>query len=276
MILALALLWFQGIEFVCPMDPEVRAKGPGKCWKCGMALEAGIPRPQEYPMDLRISPAPAPHGEPVSLRFLVRDPKTGGPVRQFTVVHAKLFHLFLVSRDLEFFAHEHPIPQADGSFCLEITLPKPGIYRLLADYYPKGGTPQLTPKTLITRGYTVPVAKPIRIPAPDLSPKRARNISVEVTTEPAQPVAGKNTRLVFHISPKDGLEPYLGAWAHLLAASHDLIDTIHAHPTLADGGPDMQFDLVLPREATYRVWAQFQRKGVVNTVAFTIPAVALR
>ena len=26
-------------EYTCPMDPEVRQKGPGACPKCGMALE---------------------------------------------------------------------------------------------------------------------------------------------------------------------------------------------------------------------------------------------
>jgi len=38
----------------------------------------------------------------------------------------------------------------------------------------------------------------------------------------------------------------------------------------------MQFNIFFPREAAYRVWIQFQRKGVVNTVAFTIPVTALR
>src|SRR5215470_13781791 len=28
--------------YVCPMDPEVRQKGPGVCPKCGMALEPEI------------------------------------------------------------------------------------------------------------------------------------------------------------------------------------------------------------------------------------------
>jgi hypothetical protein len=58
--------------------------------------------------------------------------------------------------------------------------------------------------------------------------------------------------------------------------SDDLVDTIHDHPFIADGGPDMQFNIFFPREAAYRVWIQFQRKGVVNTVAFTIPVTALR
>ena len=29
----------EGTLYTCPMDPEVRQKGPGACPKCGMALE---------------------------------------------------------------------------------------------------------------------------------------------------------------------------------------------------------------------------------------------
>ena len=33
-----------GIEYTCPMHPEVRQGGPGSCPKCGMALEPmGVP-----------------------------------------------------------------------------------------------------------------------------------------------------------------------------------------------------------------------------------------
>ena len=62
----------------------------------------------------------------------------------------------------------------------------------------------------------------------------------------------------------------------MLAASEDLIDLIHTHPFIADGGPNMQFNLTFPRPGTYRVWVQFQRKGVVNTVRFDIPVQELQ
>ena len=32
-----------GADYTCPMDPEVRQKGPGACPKCGMALEPDVP-----------------------------------------------------------------------------------------------------------------------------------------------------------------------------------------------------------------------------------------
>jgi hypothetical protein len=260
----------QAIEFVCPMDRDVRSATPGKCPRCGMTLVANLPEPTEYPVDLRVSPPAIPSGQPVNLEFRISDPKTGAPVRKFEIVHEKLFHLFVVSQDLAYFAHLHP--EFDGTaFDLQTQLPVPGAYRLLADFYPTGGTPQLVPKTITTAGYAKPLEPGIPHLAGDTSPKHGENLTAELKVEPPEPLAGKKTMLFVHLTPSEGLEPYIGAWAHLLAVSDDLVDTIHDHPFIANGGPDMQFNIFFPRARMYRVWIQFQRKGVVNTVAFTIP-----
>ena len=170
-LLAFALLGAQPpIEFTCPMDPEVRSAQPGKCPKCGMKLEAGIREQIEYPLQLQIRPRQIPAGRELQLSFRASDPKTGAPVTKFEVVHEKLFHLFIVSDDLQYFAHVHPDAQPGGTFVLRTTLPKPGTYRLLADYYPSGGVPQLTPKTITTAGYTSPLL-PADLKA-DLMPQR--------------------------------------------------------------------------------------------------------
>jgi hypothetical protein len=274
-LLALALLRAQSaVEFTCPMDPEVRSAQPGKCPICGMKLEAGIREQIEYPLRLQVTPKQIPAGRELQLAFHVTDPKTRKPVTKFEVVHEKLFHLFIVSQDLQYFAHVHPEPHPDGSFLLRTTLPKTGAYRLLADYYPTGGVPQLTPKTITTQGCTAAL-----IPAdlkPDLAPQHGENLEAELTMDPPQPIAGKKTLLFFKLKPAEGLEPYIGAWAHMLVVSNDLIDMIHTHPSIADGGPNVQFDLYFPREATYRIWVQFQRLGKVNTLEFTVPVSRLK
>jgi hypothetical protein len=41
------------------------------------------------------------------------------------------------------------------------------------------------------------------------------------------------------------------------------------------GRPEVEFEVAFPRPQTYRVWVQFQRDGVVNTVHFDIPVVSL-
>ena len=276
-LFAAALLCAQpAIEFTCPMDRDVRSTTPGKCPRCGMTMVANLPEPAEYSLDLKVEPPQIPSGRDITLEFRVSDPKTGAPVSQFEIVHEKLFHLFIVSQDLQYFAHVHPEFGGDAVFRLKTTLPKPGTYRLLADFYPKGGTPQLTPRTMTTAGYTTPLEAAIPRLAADLGAKQGANLEVELKLDPPQPLAGKKTMLFMHLTPAVGLEQYIGAWAHLLAVSNDLVDTIHGHPFIANGGPDMQFNLFFPREGMYRVWIQFQRKGVVNTVAFTIPVTELR
>jgi len=268
------------IEFTCPMDLEVRSKTPGKCPRCGMTLEAKIQEPLAYPTKFRFFPPQIPANQRLRLEIQVRDPKTGKQVNRFRIIHEKPVHLFVVSEDLEYFAHEHPELGPHGVFQLDILLPKPGTYKLIADYYPEGGTPQLPSQVITTAGYTRSLSASITKPAADLAPKHAENLDVELTVDPAQPIAGKKTMLFFRLTPADGLEPYLGAWGHMLVASNDLIDTIHTHPIYftqtSHGRPQVQFNIFFPREAIYRVWVQFQRQGKVNTAAFTIPVSNLK
>ncbi len=252
------------------MDREVRSKTPGTCPRCGMKLVAGLPMPVEYRVDFRAHPPSIPVGRPITLEFRVLDPNSGRPIARFETIHEKLFHLFLVSHDLDYFSHEHPALGADGWFRLKTSLPKPGTYRLLADFDPSGGTPQLVARTFSTAGWAAPLAQSIAHPPQDIAPKRGENLEVSLALDPAHPIAGRKTMLFFRISPADGLEPFLGAWAHLLAVSSDLIDTVHSHPFLADGGADMQFNLFFARPGIYRLWLQLQRRGVVNTVSFTL------
>jgi hypothetical protein len=234
-----------------------------------MHLVAGLPGVEEYPVDMRMLPAAPKPGDEVKLTFRVGTPKGKGDAK-LQLIHEKLFHLFLVSRDLTVFRHEHPELQPDGSFVHRTVLPKGGMYRVLCDFYPEGGRPQMIPKTLFARGDSRPAQL-----RPDLAQKEAENLGVSLRLDPPQPLAGKKTMLFCQLDPADKLEQYLGAWGHLLAASSDLVDMIHTHPAWEEGGPNVQFNLIFPRPGVHRVWVQFQRQGVVNTVSFDIPVVAV-
>jgi hypothetical protein len=261
------------IEFVCPMHPDERSSHPGSCPRCGMKLVANLPDRIEYLLKLALHP-PAPQaGKEVELVFTVVDPKTGKQVTDFEVMHERLYHLFIVSQDLKYFVHDHPHQGPDGNFRFRALLPDPGMYRILSDFYPAGGTPQLLMKSVVLPGATITPGAELKA---DLSPKNSKNMQVSVTMEPAQPVAGMKTLMFFHLEPAEDLEPYLGAWSHMLCASDDLIDMIHDHPFIADGGPQMQFNMIFPRARTYRMWVQFQRKGVVNTAVFDVPVSDLK
>ena len=253
--------------YVCPMDPDVRSHNPGTCRRCGMNLVAGIPDPVEFHLDLDVVPRPPKPTQPAALQFFIHDPWKDRPVVSYNVVHEKLFHAFVVSENLQFFRHAHPTFVADGVFQLPITFPTGGMFRVLGDFYPAGATPQLATQTIF-----VPGAAPAQVTLTrDYSTKTSENMRVSLVTIPEQAVAGMRTQLRFTIDPADGLEKYLGAWAHMLAASNDLIDMTHQHPFRMDEKQMVEFEIVFPRPQPYRVWVQFQRKGVVNTVHFDVP-----
>lgn len=261
-------------SYYCPMDPDVRAVAPGTCPRCGMTLVEGIPDIVEYPLDLGIDPPIPRVNEVTRLTFGLTDPRTLQPVRSFQVVHEKLYHIFLVSQDLSFFLHTHPERQPDEDFHLDVRLPKPGMYRVLSDVYPTGGTPQLITSTVFV-GAGDTNSAPASL-STDVAPKDTENAHVELRITPGHVVARQRASLWFRLTPTEGLETYLGAWGHMLAASADLIDMMHAHPlSVADdrgaAAKDLEFSLAFPRAGMYRVWVQFQRAGTVNTVSFTIP-----
>jgi hypothetical protein len=259
-------------NFYCPMDPDVRSIEPGRCPKCGMKLVEGSSDIVESRLDLTLQPPTPRVAEPTRLIFGVTDPRTGQPVHSFEIVHEQLYHVFLVSQDLSFFLHTHPERRPDEPFHLDVRFPKPGMYRLLSDFYPAGGTPQLITSTVMVPGQDFS-ATSASLHA-DMSPRATENARAELETVPPRPLAEQKVSLRVRVSPLDGLQLYLGAWAHMLAASSDLIDMMHNHPAAAVDGPsskELQFNMVFPRAGVYRVWIQFQRLGVVNTVAFDVP-----
>src|SRR4029077_10865717 len=169
---------------------------PGKCARCGMALVAGLPDPVEYHLDLRVAPSPIRPGQPANLTFEIHDPWKDRPVTNFQTVHEKLFHMFVVSQDLQVFLHNHPTLGSDGNFHYDYTFPKSGMYRVLGDFYPDGATPKLIAKTVFVPG---PSPKPATLTR-DYSTKDAENMAVELVTDPQQPVSGAKTQMMFRVN----------------------------------------------------------------------------
>jgi Heavy metal binding domain len=262
------LLPAQELIYQCPMDPDVRSNKPGKCDRCHMELQSHIPEPLEFPMDLAVTPTPIRPNQKQTLTFTIHDPQNDKPVSKFQIVHEKLFHMFAVGADMKFFIHDHPVLGPDGKFRYNLTFPQAGMYRILGDFFPEGATPQLNAKTVLVKGPR-PMQRPVLVK--DYSQKQMANMKLSMTTAPAVPIAGIETRIFLHLEQSEGMELYLGAWAHMLAASDDLVDLIHSHPYQADGGPEMQFRVYFAREHTYRVWFEFLKKGVVNRAYFDIP-----
>jgi len=259
--------------FWCPMHPGVRSPGHGKCPVCFMAL-VPIPPPRlgEYKIDVTLVPRAG--GGASGLDIAVRDPETGDPVTQFIDVHERSFHLFILSRDLTQFAHVHPERTADGRFVLRHDIAV-GEYVLVADFLPAGGTSQLLQRAITTPGYTGPLFGP----APELVVSGSEQMvdGLRIVMDAVAPAPRRETAVRFHLSdastglPATDLEPYLGAAGHLLAVNQDLTAAMHAHPEgVVTGGPLVTFTTVFPAPGRYKMWAQFQRRGVVVTAPFVI------
>lgn len=217
-------------------------------------------------MDVAADPEPMPFGRRVELSFQLIDPRTKSRVTRFELVHEKLFHLFGVSEDLEWFLHDHPMLGPDGVFRLPVTFPKAGLYALFADLYPTGGSPQWLPHFLYTKNAAL--EREAHVPlGPNLLPQRDREVTVALELDPPQPFAGRGAILYFRATPGDRIEPWLGAYAHAFWISSDLLDAEHTHPQ-APG--ELSFQVYFPRPGVHRFWIQFQRAGVLHTVRFDI------
>ncbi len=262
----------------CPMHPDVRGKAGDTCPICHMALALAGPADYlPFELDVDISPRAIAPRHKARVRFVVRDPRTGAAVRRFEPVHERVFHLFIVSRDLEYFAHVHPTLQPTGALDVDIEVPRAGAYQLIADFVPEGRAPQLIQKSFVTAGYAGAVASVPTLVA-DTADKVVGGTRVKLTI-PDQ-LAGREGLITFDVAdaatgrPLTDLEPYLGATGHLLYASADLEIAAHSHPVAeisATAGPTIVFQVLFPRAGDYRLWMQFQRRGEVFTVPFTVP-----
>lgn len=276
--------------YTCPMHPDVRAATPGNCVQCGMSLvgTAATSEVMDYELRLETTPTAVKAGDRVQLRILVFHPKTGEQVKEFEVVHDMPFHLFIVGRDLENYQHIHPTQQQDGGLTTQTVLPAPGHYEIFCDFFPTGGAPQVIHRSLATDGISGGGRHALQSALePDRSLIRSvAGIRFELRPEPAHPVAGQPTLLKYYLVddaaelPVQDLQPYLGAWGHTVSLREGATDFLHAHPTGlipagADrsrllSGPRVSFKTFFARPGHHRIWSQFQRKGKVITVSFTV------
>jgi hypothetical protein len=281
--------------YTCPMHPDVTADKPGNCAKCGMSLvqiAAGL-KPMDYVLEFEAAPPAAHAGEKVRFRFLVVHPTTGEPVKSFHIVHDMPFHLFVVSRNLQHYQHLHPAQQPDGSLMVETVLPEAGPYEIFCDFFPVGGAPQVVQRSLVTAdpGGGDPYVRRSTLEPDQSLMKVVDGVRVELTLEPSQPIAGRPTLLKYYLvddatgQPVTDLQPYLGAWGHAVALREDATGFFHAHSTrLIPSGADrsrlvgdsrVSFNGFFARPGRHRIWSQFQRKGSVATVAFTVDVARL-
>ena len=186
-------------------------------------------------IDYSVNPESVKAGEPAELFFEVKT-GTGETIKDFEIVHEKLFHLIIVSEDLKEFYHIHPEQQTDGTFKTTFTFPNGGYYRLYADLTPKGYSQIVKDFTQIVVG-TERAKEPLKID--EKFEKTVDGLRVVMNPD-AVLESGKELMLNFQVfdaatdKPVTDLEKYLGEYAHFVIISEDLRDFVHAHPVSRD------------------------------------------
>ena len=292
--------------WVCPMHADYTMDVAGKCPRCGMDLVRAAPFDvRDYQLEFRTVPAVVKPGERTTLLFRIFHPESGEPIQKFEVVHERQYHLFVISQDMEYFQHIHPEEQPDGTWSIDLVLPKAGYYKVLSDFMPSGGASQFIARPLVTAGYMGDLtADSAHLVADSTFTKTVDDITASVAFDPPTFVVGQYGHLNFHLTDKETARPitdlqtYLGAFGHTLIMSEDMVDYVHSHPLdiIAQpdddggpprflippgsdleklrGGPDVTFEGLMPKPGAYRAWTQFRRHDKIHTFAFTFNVVA--
>ena len=198
-------------------------------------------------------------GNPRTLTFHL-EMKDGMRVTDFQMAHAALLHTIVIRPDLSEFQHIHPDIAADGSW--QVRLDEPGAWHLVFDSTPAGESAPVVVSANADDEVAVPTV-PLPAADDDVVVNGLRivrdGVNFTVTNEDG--------------TPADGLEPYLGQPAHLVAIRQGDLAYAHLHPTMDMAGGFMFGPTTgsgLPQPGTYRMFLQFGYRGDVVTVPFTV------
>ena len=188
----------------------------------------------------------------VTFRLETNDKKM---VKMFSEFHGALMHVVLVRPDLSGFDHIHPDIAADGSW--QVTLDQPGPWHVVFESTPSGTSDAVIVSANLDDERTVE-PKPLPGPNDDVTIDGLRVVRSGIGFAVTASGGG----------PAQGMQPYLGQPAHLIAIRQGDLDFIHLHPQTMDGM--LMFGTALPEPGTYRLFLQFGHNGKVLTVPFTV------
>ncbi len=192
----------------------------------------------------------------------------GQPLRAYSVTHDKELHLVVVRRDTQHFQHVHPTRDAQGTWSLPLKLPAAGDYKVFADFAPAGASdPLVLTADVSAAGSYQPVALP---PAQAVTAGGGYEVRLA-----GDLIAGRASTIRLSISrggrPVTDLQPYLGAFGHVVVLREGDLAYLHVHPEQQVGtGPTITFHVDVPTRGRYRLFLDFKHDDQVRTAPFTV------
>ncbi len=208
------------------------------CHEDGGGAPVLVGRPAgPYRATLRLEPDRPRAGVESTVILAIDDARTSKPVSDLQVVHERVIHSFLVSRDFRHFAHTHhedfaalrPRDVAAATFRYPHVFPFSGGYELVIEFTHRD-------RTWIKR-FDFVVGEAAAATTPRLEPRRVANSGgyrFSLSVDPDPPVAGKEARLVCRIEtaagePVTDLAMVLGSEVHLATWRNDGEHFGHTH-----------------------------------------------
>lgn len=199
------------------------------------------------------------------LAFTITGPD-GEPVTDYEIEHEKQLHLIAVRRDGSGYQHVHPVLGDDGTWRTDLDL-VPGAWRVFADFTPAG-------REGLTLGADVTV--PGRVSGTPTARTATAEVDGYTVTIDGHLTAGSSSDVTVAVErdgePVTDLEPYLGAFGHLVALRAGDLAYLHVHPEESGPGPEVPFVAEVPSAGDFHLYFDFQHDGVVRTAQFLISA----
>lgn len=230
-----------------------------------------------YGYELSPITAPTGIGESGEFSFQILD-AAGTPLTAYETTHEKDLHLIAVRTDGTGFRHVHPtLDEATGTWSTPRKWADAGTYRVYADFVPD--VADRPDKVTLTR--TVEVAGEFT-PTSAMTTSTTSEVDGYTVTLDGNLTAGTSSELTLSITrdgePVTTLQPYLGAFGHLVALRDGDLAYLHVHAegeTPKDGdtaGPDIRFAAEAPTAGRYLLYLDFQVDGQIHTAPFVVDA----
>ena len=187
-------------------------------------------------MELALSPPQPQAGQETTLTYHLTDNKTRQPVTDLQVLHERILHTFIVSRDFQTFAHIHhedffPLTAQDiaaAQFHFPYTFPRAGEYLIAGEFTHKDRS-WVKQFSLLVGGEQAHG----EVPEDLHRTKTFGSYQVSLSASPDPPVVGHDAELVIHLTrdgiPVTDLGVYLGTEVHMASWRLDGTNFGHQH-----------------------------------------------
>lgn len=258
-------------------------------------FSACIPHHKHYTADLKLTPENVESGKQVEMVFLVKNPD-GENYSDLEIIHEKPMHLFMVSRDLSQYFHEHPEKQSDGTYKLPFTFPNGGKFKIFIDFKPKSDEQTVESFDVVVAGKKL---EEVELVPDEKFEKEIDGVIIKM--KPSGELKRKQDLMLnFQVfdaetkQPVTDLQNYLGEKAHFVIIRKGLARFVHAHPMSAemmaenmnsnhnmngmkmnkmemsekDKASKVTAMTNFPNRGIYKIFAQFKRNDKIITVPF--------